>query len=175
MVEVLDASPSSLTDGERLLLLALAEWANDDSRACWPGLPRLVERMGRSEEAVAKLLRGLARKGLECRIPMAYDARAGRHVFAGRGHQTTYAIPHLAEVAARCACAICRPTCEHCRLRVWAAGSAVVSPAESAPIGLPDRQPLTLRQPSEGEASGDPHPSVRPHHLYAHAPEGVSA
>jgi hypothetical protein len=99
--EVLDHAPPGLSYGERYLLLALAEWANDDNRECWYGPEAIMRRMrADSWDSVAKVLRGLASKGLEVRVPISTD-RTGRPVFAVRGHKTTYRIPRLADMFAR--------------------------------------------------------------------------
>ena len=46
----------------KLVLLALADWANDDG-LCWPSVAALVARTGVSDRTVQRTLRGLAEDG----------------------------------------------------------------------------------------------------------------
>jgi hypothetical protein len=94
--EVLEHAPAGLTYAERYLLLALAEWSDDHTRTCWYGPEAIMQRMRvDSWDAVAKVFRGLAAKGLEVRVPIATDRR-GHPQYAKRGTKTTYRIPPLA-------------------------------------------------------------------------------
>ncbi|WP_421743319.1 helix-turn-helix domain-containing protein [Cellulomonas sp.] len=91
--EVLDHAPD-LPPSARLLLVALAANANDDTRTCWPGMATLVRRTGLSERGVRHSLALLAAQGIDPRVPLAED-RSGRPVFAHHGTRTTYRLPFL--------------------------------------------------------------------------------
>ncbi|WP_433319154.1 hypothetical protein [Micromonospora chersina] len=104
IVEVLDHAPPGLTAGDRLLLVVLAENANDETREGWPGWELIARRMRWADQrdggknAVSTALANLARRGVECRVPIG-QTEAGRPVFAAHGRRTTYRIPHLRRVA----------------------------------------------------------------------------
>jgi hypothetical protein len=93
--EVLDHAPPALTVRERLLLVAIAENANDRTREGWPGMEKLMCRMGGvSERYVRQVLKDLADHGCDVRVPAGLD-KHGRPVFATRAHRTVYRIPVL--------------------------------------------------------------------------------
>lgn len=92
IVEVLDHAPAELTPPERLLLVALAEEARDDTRRCWPGMETLTRRMGLSARRVRQVLAELAQRGYEVRVPSGVD-KHGMPVFASKGHRTVYGVP----------------------------------------------------------------------------------
>ncbi|MGH3936443.1 MAG: helix-turn-helix domain-containing protein [Pseudonocardiaceae bacterium] len=92
MIEVLDHAPAELTPPERLLLVALAETARDDTRSCWPGMETLTRRTGLSARRVREVLAELAQRGYEVRVPSGVDKR-GMPVFASKGHRTVYRVP----------------------------------------------------------------------------------
>jgi hypothetical protein len=100
MTEVLDHSPADLTPADRLLLLAIAEKANDVTRQGFPGWEVLTHRMGWAgnkdggRNALSNALGRLADRGLDVRVPVA-TGKDGRLVYAARGHRTTYRIPLL--------------------------------------------------------------------------------
>lgn len=96
IVEVLDHAPAELTPQERLLLLALAESARDDTRVCWPGMETLTRRMGLSDRRVRATLAQLARRGYEVRIPAGTD-KNGNPTYTHTGRATTYRLPRLRE------------------------------------------------------------------------------
>ena len=54
----LDLPPS-----EKLVLLALADQANDEGRQCWPSLANIARRSGQNERTVRRALRSLEEKG----------------------------------------------------------------------------------------------------------------
>lgn len=89
---VLDHAPADLTSGERLVLLVIADDANDTTRTGWPGLDVLVHRTGLSDRGIRKALERLAERGYEVRVPLG-KTDDGRPVFAARGRRTTYAVP----------------------------------------------------------------------------------
>ena len=99
MVEVLDHSPDDLGAAERLLLIALAEKASDETReVLWPRgcKPRdvLMRRLGVSPGGLTKVFGRLAERDLDPRVPVAVDKR-GKPVFAFEGTTTRYRLPVL--------------------------------------------------------------------------------
>jgi hypothetical protein len=95
VVEVLDCAPDDLTPAERLVLVVLAECANDDTREGWPGMDKISRRTGLQPDSVRRVFQRLAKRGLEVRVPIGKDKR-GRLVFAHEGAKTTYRIPRFA-------------------------------------------------------------------------------
>ncbi|MGW9307788.1 helix-turn-helix domain-containing protein [Saccharomonospora azurea] len=92
-VEVLDHAPAELTSNERLLLLVLAEKANDQTRkAVWPNPDRLLHRLGMSEDGLRKVCQKLAARGYEVRIPVGTN-KAGSPVYAYKGRAVDYRVP----------------------------------------------------------------------------------
>lgn len=104
VVEVLDHSPETLTLRDRLLLIVIAEKANDTTREGWPGWRLIAKRMGWTshkdggKNAVSTALAELAKHGVEVRVPIGKD-KSGRLYFAAHGHQSTYRLPRLPWVA----------------------------------------------------------------------------
>lgn len=94
IVEVLDHAPGDLTAGELVVLLVLAEYANDVTRQAWPGMDLLTRRARMQPDTIGKALRRLSGRGLEVRTPIAWT-KAGKPVFAHHGRQTSYWIPPL--------------------------------------------------------------------------------
>lgn len=94
MVEILDHAPADWTSSERLVALAIAEHANDQTRIGYPGMELLTHRLGVDDKSVSRLLRQLSRKGYELRVPAGADKK-GRVVFATRSHRSTYRLPLL--------------------------------------------------------------------------------
>lgn len=99
MVEILDHCPEDATTGERLLLVALAEKADDGTRrVLWARgeNPRdvLRRRTGVTDSGLAKILRRLTDRGLDPRVPVAID-RNGRPVYAFEGTAVEYVVPDL--------------------------------------------------------------------------------
>ena len=52
-----------LAAGEKLVLLALADQANDEGRQCWPSVATIAKRSGQGERTVRRILRALEKKG----------------------------------------------------------------------------------------------------------------
>lgn len=52
-----------LPPSEKLVLLALADWAHDDGR-CWPSIKKVAEKSGVSERTVQRMLREAEKNGL---------------------------------------------------------------------------------------------------------------
>lgn len=99
MVEVLDYAPEDLTATERLVLVALAERARDDTRDVLPResetVRGMVMRRARlTDSGLRKVLSRLAARGLECRVPLAAD-KEGRPVYAFEGRTSSYRVPVL--------------------------------------------------------------------------------
>lgn len=94
IVEVLDQYPRDLTPAERLVLVAIAEAARDETREGWPGMELLIRRTGLSRSAVTKILQRLARRRppIEVRVSIG-KGHDGRLVYASRGRRTTYRLP----------------------------------------------------------------------------------
>lgn len=92
--EVFDSAPEWLGPTERLILLALAEWADANDRTCWRTAAELSARVGISEEGVRKSIRKLASYGIDPRLPVAFGAN-GAPIFAHKGRATTFRIPYL--------------------------------------------------------------------------------
>ncbi|WP_442972458.1 helix-turn-helix domain-containing protein [Rhodococcus sp. BH5] len=84
---------------ERLVLLALAEWADAGDRTCWRTAAELAGRIGISEEGLRKSIRKLASFGIDPRLPVAFKSD-GSPVFAYRGRATTFKLPYLTAAVA---------------------------------------------------------------------------
>lgn len=94
IVEVLDHAPAELTAQERLLLVAIAEAARDETRTGWPGMEKLTRRTGLGARSVRDILAQLAERGYEVRVSVGTD-KNGKPVFAHRGQRTAYQLPHF--------------------------------------------------------------------------------
>ena len=97
MSEVLDYAPEDLTPAERLVLVALAERADDDTRlvaAVDTTRDMLLHRTGLTRSGVKKILTRLGARDLEVRVQLGTD-KHGRPVYARDGQSTTYRIPVL--------------------------------------------------------------------------------
>jgi hypothetical protein len=82
----------AVTPTERLVLLEIADLANDDTRIARFGPDAVAERLQMTSAAVRKSVQRLAVKGIELRIPVA-TGDDGRPVFAHHGKQTNYRVP----------------------------------------------------------------------------------
>ncbi len=96
--EVRDALPRGLlTAAERLLILEIADNANDESRKAYPGKAKLARLTDLSERSIQEALRRLGEKWIEVRVEIGKDKR-GNPVYAYRGHSVDYVFPRdLAE------------------------------------------------------------------------------
>lgn len=90
--EVLDYAPADLTPPERLLLVVLAEAADDKTRRCWPGRDVLANRVGVTERHISRLLTLLESRGYQLRIATGVD-KHGRPTAAAKGHRAIYELP----------------------------------------------------------------------------------
>lgn len=90
---------TELTAIERLVLLAVAQRANGDTREAWQSLAPgrrwvLAEIVGVKESGLRNATLRLRTRGLEVRVPLGKD-KNGNAVYAVRGRQTTYRLPVL--------------------------------------------------------------------------------
>lgn len=95
MSEMLDHAPASWTPSERLVVVAIAEQANDNTRRGYPGIELIAHRAGVDVGTVSRTLNRLRKKGAELRVPMEGVGNKGQAIYAVRGHRTVYAIPRL--------------------------------------------------------------------------------
>jgi hypothetical protein len=173
--EIADRLPLALSSGERLVVLEIADQANDRTRQAFGRdlLDIVARRTGfASTKQVGKVLGKLAEKGIELRVQIVKNGRPlfdkqGRPVFAYEGHQTTYRIPVFDPVVS--------PAGDHS----GAVGSSVVSRpedhsgAEVPRPGLSGPPPGSQWPPAEdsvGPPAGDPSP-----HLSSGSPHLSSA
>jgi predicted transcriptional regulator len=56
-----------LPDSEKLIMLALADWSNDDGQ-CWPSIAKLAAKSSKSERTVQGALKSLEAKGALSRV-----------------------------------------------------------------------------------------------------------
>ncbi|WP_261561601.1 hypothetical protein [Frankia tisae] len=93
--EVKNYAPADLKPAELLLLLLIADDANDKTRLSFASREQLVKWMRMSEwDGVKKVLQRLRDHKLELRVPFGED-RAGRPVYARSGHKSVYKIPNF--------------------------------------------------------------------------------
>lgn len=90
-----------LTQAERLVLLIIAERADKRTRRFWrhridelTPTELIASRVGVSADSLTKVLRRLAARGLEVRVPIGMNGK-GQPVFAVRGRATDYVVPVL--------------------------------------------------------------------------------
>lgn len=62
VVEVLDCAPADLTPAERLVLVVLAEYANDRTRLCWPSIEAIAARTGLKASSVSQVFLRLSKR-----------------------------------------------------------------------------------------------------------------
>lgn len=140
MVEVLEHCPAEASLGERLLLVALAEKASDETRrVLWAreDSPRevLCRRLGVSASGLTKIFRRLSTRGLDPRVELSVDKR-GRPVYAYEGSAAEYVIPTL---------------------RACPTGQALVdNEAESLPAGPPSSGLVGAPSSSLDRTTGQP-------------------
>lgn len=106
VAEVLHHAPADLTPLERLLLVVIAEAAQDHdrrgdsgrewkARECAPGLEALAQRCGVQPDSARRAIQRLAGRGLEVRVPLGPKSKTGQPVYAFQGHATTFRLPVL--------------------------------------------------------------------------------
>lgn len=91
--EVRDAlPPGKLTAAERLLILEIADNANDDTRRAYPGREELARLTDLAELSVPAMLTRIAEKWIDVRVPIGKDSK-GRPVYGRQGHRTVFEFP----------------------------------------------------------------------------------
>ena len=107
-----DRLPQEISSGERVVALAIADLAWDDSRVAYGRkfMEKLLWKTGFENEAqIGKVLGKLAGRGIELRVPINGDDgkplrnKRGQLVYAHRGHQRTFRIPFASEFPGRTA------------------------------------------------------------------------
>ncbi|MDT0305087.1 helix-turn-helix domain-containing protein [Streptomonospora wellingtoniae] len=94
---VFDHAPDGLDSAARLVLLAIADDANDETReSLYLGQELLCHRTGLTPATLKKALQRLATAGYELRQPIGTDA-VGRPIYALKGHHTVYRVPVFPE------------------------------------------------------------------------------
>lgn len=96
IMEVLDHAPENLSSGERLVLIVIAEWANERTREArqttnWT-LDTVMHRSKLRKTGLKSALQGLAAKGCEVRKPLRWKDDS-TPVFAYEGMQMTFLLP----------------------------------------------------------------------------------
>ena len=102
VVDWLQTPPADdLTTAEAVILLVIAERAHDKTREMWrhriddyPLYERLKRAARLSDAGLSKALQRLARRGLECRVPIA-TGKDGRPVYAAKGKSMRFRLPEL--------------------------------------------------------------------------------
>ena len=107
-----DRLPQEISSGERVVALAIADLAWDDSRVAYGRkfMEKLLWKTGFENEAqIGKVLGKLAARGIELRVPINGEDgkpmrnKRGQLVYAHRGHQRTFRIPFASEFPGRAA------------------------------------------------------------------------
>lgn len=99
--EVLNHAPDGLDPAGLLLLLVVADDANDRSRLSYATRDQLVLWLRMDHwRSIQKIFTRLAEAGVEVRVAFAKD-KHGRPVFATRGNRTVYRIPEFAPAAGK--------------------------------------------------------------------------
>lgn len=76
------ASDRFADDGERLMMLALARFADDDG-CCFPSVPTLAEMIGRTDRGARLILRRLEARGeIETEMSRGGKGRSSRYRLA---------------------------------------------------------------------------------------------
>jgi len=105
-----DRLPQEISSGERVVALAIADLAWDDSRIAYGRkfMQKLLWKTGFENEAqIGKVLGKLAARGIELRVPITGQDggplrnKRGQLVYAHRGHQRTFRIPFASEFPGR--------------------------------------------------------------------------
>ena len=94
--EVLDGAPPQLGPSGRLVLVALAEWADAEERVCWRTSGELAARVGVTENGLRKVMQRLAKCNLDPRLLIAFS-ESGSPVFAHKGRATTFRLPFMTQ------------------------------------------------------------------------------
>lgn len=99
ILEVMDHAPAALTSGERLVLVIIAERANDKTRVAkqsktWT-IDTIAHRAGVGRDGLRRIFQRLEKNGCDVRKKLGTDSR-GKPVFAYDGTAMTFQVPHLA-------------------------------------------------------------------------------
>jgi DNA-binding Lrp family transcriptional regulator len=98
--QVRDALPPGLlTLAERLVILEIADDANDETRRTMKGPDDLARRVDVTPEALRKHVQRIEAKGIPLRLAIGRDAN-GNPIYARSGRQTNYLIPPAKRIAA---------------------------------------------------------------------------
>ena len=96
--EVLDNAPETLRLAERLVLVVIAENANEHTREARSlSTADLCHRTGLKPNSVTRALQRLTRHGVDVRVPIGKDRR-GAPVYAVPGERRQYRLPEFAGV-----------------------------------------------------------------------------
>lgn len=105
-----DRLPQEISSGERVVALAIADLAWDDSRIGYGRkfMEKLLYKTGfENESQLGKVLGKLAARGIELRVPIRgqdgepLKNKRGQFVYAHRGHQRTFRVPLETEFPGR--------------------------------------------------------------------------
>lgn len=166
VVAALDC-PEDLTPAERLLLVALAEKADDTTRrVLWARGedPRatLRRRTGQSESGLRKCFGRLAARGLDPRVPLGTDRR-GRQVFSYEGTAVEFCLPLLPSGDPTGSALVDNPTERRDERVTTTAPVVTLSSHGGDPLGSPPERerwdqgvthvPLSLEDPSDARES----------------------
>jgi hypothetical protein len=129
-----------LADSEKLVLLALADWANDEG-LCWPSIDTLAKKCSKSERTIQACIRSLCSKG---------------HLTQKRGtHKTPDYIVHpIVRFADP------RSGCTPQSLHPAAAAPDPRSPCTPTPAAAAPNTSKKPKEPSKGRAAYPPPPGV---------------
>jgi hypothetical protein len=104
-----DRLPDSLTSGERLVALEIADQAHEDTRLAYGAdlIPAVLRRTGfGNAKQLGKVWEKLNSRGIELRVPIKgadggpLTGKDGRVIYAMRGHSITFRVPTEAECPA---------------------------------------------------------------------------
>ncbi len=163
--EVLDAAPSDLAARAVLVLVAIAENANDDTRTGWPGRDLIARRARCTPRHVDEIIAGLEERGCLQRL-------GGGH----NGQRARYRIPPLhakgepqSSPNSVHTCRVCeKPVVRRAKRGPWPIrcpehlrkGEPQSSPLKGEPQSSAKGEPQSS---AKGEPQSSLHPSMNPH------------
>lgn len=154
--EVLRFAPPGLPQGERSILIAIAEEARVGSRTAVFDRAELAQRTGLTAAGLRAALRRLRDRGVDVRVPLpGRTARDGRPVYAVAGTCTTYQLPPMAQAAQTLAAHLAAEKTKRDRTRAARPAShttaAVVDVPAAAAVFHPTTDPAApVDNPAEG-------------------------
>ena len=98
--EFLRSAPD-VTPAERLVLLTIADKAQERDRPNWPARQcrispaDMAAAVGVASGSLGKVYLRLARKGLDVRVPIGRELNSGRMVYSGPGNAVRFELPEL--------------------------------------------------------------------------------